>query len=174
MKYNVKRHAVVQPSDQSIRLIPLTQGKNAIVDAADYEWLMKTNWHARKDDKTGAFYAETNIYVGNGKCDRGYMARFILDLGLSELADHVNGNTLDNRRCNLRASTKAQNRFNSKKPSCNSSGYKWVTKRYSGWAARVTFRGVLHELGTYATPLEAHEVAYDAAKRFHGEFARPV
>lgn len=38
-KHRVVREPVVQPLDQSYRLIPLTKGKVAIVDATDYEWL---------------------------------------------------------------------------------------------------------------------------------------
>jgi hypothetical protein len=37
MKFSVKRHAVTQPLESSYRLLPLTRGQNAIVDAADYE-----------------------------------------------------------------------------------------------------------------------------------------
>ena len=46
-KLRVKRHAVTQPLDQSYRLIPLTQGQNAIVDVEDFEWLDQWNWCAQ-------------------------------------------------------------------------------------------------------------------------------
>lgn len=37
--FRKKRHEVIQPIDTEYRLIPLTQGQVAVVDAADYEWL---------------------------------------------------------------------------------------------------------------------------------------
>lgn len=39
LKRRVFRHDVEQPQDQSIRLIALTQERNATVDAADFDWL---------------------------------------------------------------------------------------------------------------------------------------
>lgn len=44
MKRHVKRHEVVQPLNESYRLIPLTQGQNAIVDVNDFGRLSKWNW----------------------------------------------------------------------------------------------------------------------------------
>ena len=44
MKIPVERHAVQQPADESVKLIPLTKGLNAIVDAHNYDWLMQWNW----------------------------------------------------------------------------------------------------------------------------------
>jgi hypothetical protein len=44
-KRRVKRHPVTQPADKPYRFIPLTQGKNAIVDAEDFEWLSKNDSH---------------------------------------------------------------------------------------------------------------------------------
>jgi hypothetical protein len=58
MKKPVKRHEVTQPLDQSYRLIPLTQGKNTIVDATDFQWLSKWNWCAHYAPTTKTFYAE--------------------------------------------------------------------------------------------------------------------
>lgn len=45
-KNRVKRHAVTQPLDKPYRLIPLTQGKNAIVDLENFSWLSQWNWCA--------------------------------------------------------------------------------------------------------------------------------
>ena len=45
-KYNKIRPLIEQPDDPTIRYIPLTRSKYAIVNASDYEWLMQWNWFA--------------------------------------------------------------------------------------------------------------------------------
>ena len=60
-KRSVKRHSVTQPSDTSYRLIPLTQGQNAIVDAEDFHRISKYHWLATKV-RDGNFYAKRLRY----------------------------------------------------------------------------------------------------------------
>ena len=113
-KRRVRRHEVVQPQDQSIRLIPLTQGQNAVVDAADYEWLNQWNWHAHWFESSKTFYAGRNISASEGR-PMGVvtMHRELLQDGSNLDTDHRNGNGLDNRRSNLRICTRSQNCQNS-------------------------------------------------------------
>src|ERR1700679_2349398 len=128
MFQRVKRHAVVQPEDQSIRLIPLTQGKNAIVDAADYEWL--TQWHWSASRNGDHFYAQRSEKEKNG-LDNWYsipMSRAILSAPKHYQVDHINHNTLDNRRCNLRLATPAENAKNRERQKRCKSQWKGVVK----------------------------------------------
>jgi hypothetical protein len=88
--------------------------------------------------------------------------------------DHINGNTLDNRRENLRSVTHAQNLMNQKLSRANKSGFKGVSMdRSSGkWRAHITKDGIVRQLGYFPTPELAHEAYCTAAAIFHGEFAR--
>ena len=127
MKYRVKRHEVVQPLDQSYRLIPLTKGQNAIVDKEDYDFLNQWSWFASFDKKT--CYAARRRIV-DGRAEKIYMHRVIL--GLTDLmADHKNHNTLDNRRCNLRPATAYLNALNNLRNFRKKRVYKDVTDDYS-------------------------------------------
>ena len=103
--------------------IELTQGKRAIVDDADYQYLSKYNWSY--DDG----YASRGIRM-NGKRKIILMHRFLMGLyfGDKRVVDHINHNTLDNRRENLRICTKAENRRNSRKSKNNTSSFKGVFK----------------------------------------------
>lgn len=166
MKLNVKRHVVVQPLDKSIRLIPLTQGQNAIVNASRYEFLMQWNWYAVWNIYTRTYYAVRVV---------GDKAVFMHNAVMGKtgvLHDHRNKNTLDNRMENLRECTVSQNGANRDKQVRNTTGYKGVFKNHSKWIARITVMNKRFHLGNFSNK-ESAARAYDAAALVHfGEFAR--
>lgn len=95
-------------------------------------------------------------------------------LNKSEEVDHINGNTLDNRRGNLRLANRFQNAKNRRRDRDSSSGYKGVRfhKASQKWDARITSDGRQIFLGVFDTPEAAHEAYCEAARMYHGEFAR--
>jgi hypothetical protein len=144
--------------------IPLNKGKVALVTASDYELLSTFRWRALRVRHT--WYAVT---VTDGKREM-YMHDFILQADSGQQVDHINGDGLDNRRCNLRPTTHALNQAN-KRQVWSASKYKGVTRRGNRWRAYITVAGRFLSLGTFATPEDAAR-AYDAAARQHfGEFA---
>lgn len=154
-------------SPDNTKLIPLTQGKHAIVDAADYEWLAQWKWSADKARDT--YYARTRI---NGHHMR--LHRLLLGDPKSMQIDHINGNPLDNRRCNLRICLNKENSRNCKKRGNRSSKYKGVSwwKRNSCWRVQITVDYVNYHIGYFPTEITAAK-AYNAAALEHfGEFAR--
>jgi len=90
----------------------------------------------------------------------------------SEIVDHKDGNPLNNRRDNLRLATKVDNQRNSRKPKNNTSGYKGVYKHAGRWVAMIRTNENKKHLGRFDTPEEAYEAYCEAAKKYHGEFAR--
>jgi len=162
------RPEVVQPSDQSIRYIPLTQGKVAIVDAADYEWLSRFTWCATRNSK--AFYAVRRKSDGSGCI---WMHRAIANPPDTHDVDHQDGNGLNNRRSNLRIATRAENLRNSRRRSSNTSGYKGVSWSAAAnkWMARITVDGKNIYLGVFVDIEDAKKVYNDAALNFHKDFA---
>ena len=88
--------------------------------------------------------------------------------------DHINGVRTDNRLCNLREATHAENSRNSGIPR-GESGVRGVRmdKRWrKKWQARITVAGVAKSLGYYETKEEAIAARLAAAKKYHGDFAR--
>ena len=89
--------------------------------------------------------------------------------------DHVNGDTLDNRKSNLRVCTRADNKRSRPKQSNNTLGYKGVFKTKNGhlrFGARIGNGRSKHQyLGSFNTIEEAARAYDQAAKEKHGEFA---
>lgn len=82
--------------------------------------------------------------------------------------DHINGNTLDVRKLNLRLVSNQQNSFNSV---AKGSLVKGVSAHGKGYRARITYNGVEIHLGTYKTIEEAEAKYKLAADRYFGDFA---
>jgi hypothetical protein len=149
------------------KAIPLTKGKVAIVDDADFEWLNQFKWCAAKSG---------NSYYPVRRCrqDGKYVTMFMHYLLCGKRADHINGNGCDNRRGNLRPATPQQNVFNQKLRVTSTSGFKGVTwnKRYGKWQAQIGHNGKNKHIGLFVN-LEEAARAYDAkARELFGEFAR--
>ncbi len=167
---------MTSPSALLYREIPLTKGQVAIVDASDYEWLTRWSWQAAFSATANTYYAVSCQRV-EGKNASFRMHRMILGLehGDKRQGDHINLDTLDNRRSNLRIASVAQNCQNRGIRSNKVSQFKGVCYEPRGlkhWVARIRLEGRLIHLGLFLTPELAHAAYCEAAKRLHGEFAR--
>jgi hypothetical protein len=147
------------------REVPLTQGYVALVDDEDYDAVMRAGrWQLSA--------CGDHLYAGHA-FKQGSIRLHTFLTGWS-LIDHVNGDGLDNRRCNLRPATQAQNNANMRRPRDNTSGYKGVNlyKRTGRWRATLTHQRRARHLGYYATAEEAARVYDAAASALWGEYAR--
>lgn len=154
--------------------IILTKGKVAIVDNNDYRRLSKLSWYASKE-KNGLWYAKAYIKIKKKKYFAVRMHRFILKLNISDKRqiDHINHNGLDNRRCNLRIGTNAQNSMNRRKSKGYTSRFKGVfwNKNRSKWVASIWLNYKCYYLGCYDDEVEAAKEYNRKAKRFFRKFA---
>jgi len=155
------------------RQIPLTRGRHAIVDDADYEWLSQWKWTLLTTMPTVGKH-EYSYAARQHPCGKlVLMHRAILRAPESKCVDHMNGNRLDNRRSNLRLASHSENMANRKKHKNNTSGYMgvWQRKSSGNWRVELRFENKRHCGGTYATPEEAARAYDELARRIHGEFA---
>jgi hypothetical protein len=134
-----------------MRLIPLTQGKFAIIDDEDFEEISKYKWFALHQRNT--WYARRSI----SKKNKESMHRFILKPELDLEVDHINGNGLDNRRSNIRIVTRRQNAQNKhilkRSPLLGVS----LDSRCGLWQSKICIHGKSTFLGSYGTQEEANE-----------------
>jgi hypothetical protein len=157
------RHTPHQPADPEIRYIGLTHGKVATVDAADYPWLSQYPWSAKRlGRKWYACWRRGRRTI--------FMHRLIMQPGPGLVVDHIDGNGLNNRRCNLRVCTAAQNRANSR-PCGGSSGYVGVYPKGNKWRAGITCRGEHYYLGLFDDEVAAAKARDRKAYELHGVHA---
>lgn len=178
---NLIAQATLPPST-SYRIIALTQGQYTIVDAEDYERLIKFSWHAEWNSHTQSYYAKRSQNHGKNADGKTIIKTYRIQneiMGKAPdgmLVDHVvRGETLDNRKSNLRFATPAQNNQNRKLQKNNTSGYKGVSwHKYVGmWSVNIMYKNKLRNLGYFPKDqiVQAHECYCKAATELFGEFA---
>jgi hypothetical protein len=92
----------------------------------------------------------------------------------SQTIDHINSDPSDNRFCNLREASHAENCQNRRRRVTNKSGIKGVSwcNTNRRWVAVISVGGRQKYLGLHQTKERAAEVYAEAARAYHGQFAR--
>ena len=144
--------------------IKLSRGKFALVDDEDFEQLNKFKWFANKTNNN--YYA-----ARKSKGRQIYMHREIINS--NKLIDHIDGDTLNNCRANLRECTIAENIRNQKIRSTNTSGFKGVSfyKNRNKYAARIMYNYNARFIGLFFTAEGAARAYNQRAKELFGEYA---
>lgn len=155
--------------------ITLTRRQSCVIDDIDAD-LADFKWFAHPSGD--------NFYARRSKDENPHrhmiLHRIVLEriLGRSltkkELVDHIDGNTLNNRRSNLRLASASQNSKNRKRQKNNHSGYKGVSWHAKNrcWCAYIHVDKKSHYLGSFADPVSAHKAYKQAAIKYFGEFVR--
>jgi hypothetical protein len=164
-----------------------THGRVVVLyDAEDEEKILAHRWRVRSSRDGRDLYIQTTIphpdgewyYPPSGIRQRRQTSlqlhRLIMNTPKGMQTDHISGDTLDNRKENLRVATSAENSRNRGKSRTNTSGFKGVTyvkkkkhminERSKPWKARIRHNGKLIHLGMFATPEEAGKAYDDKAK----------
>lgn len=140
-----------------------------LVDDEDVGRVLQHSWYLEKSNYHSYFRSRIN-----GKLIR--LHRFIINPKPDEQVDHINGNTFDNRKSNLRVCTARQNSRNMKKHVDNHSGFKGVYFRpkqpKKPWAVYIKTEISTKYLGSYPTKEQAAEAYNKAAIELYGEYAK--
>lgn len=147
---------------ESFELVAITRGYVVKVDLEDAKAVRELKWHAH--------LSKVGVYARNNTVGR--MHRWLSGAQPGECVDHINGDTLDNRRENLRLVTYSQNEANKRKRRDSQWRYKGVEKVWNRWRAVIEHAGKRTRSGSFGSQLEA-ALAYDEmAISIHGEHAR--
>ena len=168
--------------------IGLTRGYVAFVDDDDYDCISSHKWHVYRICTGNKEYVYPRTTLSKTHSD-GYkwkrevlMHRFIMSAAPDQIVDHVNGNTLDCRRDNLRICTSAENSWNAHKSKLINgkptiSEYKGLRfdprNKTNPWTAHISVNKKRIYLGKFKTEEEA-ALMYDVGSFiYHGKFGKP-
>lgn len=138
---------------------------HVLIDREDFEKINRYSWSINTP-KRGRLYVRSSHHV--------LLHRFIMDAPAGKEVDHINGNLLDNRKKNLRVCERCDNVKNRSVNKNSSSGLRGVywDAESGKWAAAISFNKKRIKIGRYATKVQAARAYNEAAKKYHGEFAR--
>lgn len=156
-------------------IIPLNRGYSTLVDDDESD-LTALSWHVhmRSDNPYVRYSHREGEVIHHFTLHRVILERMVArPLLRAEFVDHINGDTLNNCRSNLRLATNAENVRNAPQRVNNKSGYKGVCwhKATKKWMAQIGVNYQNRILGYFDDPAEAHEAYCKAARELHGEFA---
>ena len=169
-----------------MKKIKLTQGKYALVDNEDFKKINKYKWYAAYQPTSRNYSAVRAKWSRTKKRNQTiYMHRIIINAPKYMSVDHIDHNSLDNQKNNLRICTTRDNNRNVVRRKDNKSGYKGVWKKdeylpktnkdrkisRKVWISKIGINGRQIPLGLFFSPIDAAKAYNKAAKKYFGEFA---
>ncbi|MEC0237798.1 HNH endonuclease [Paenibacillus kribbensis] len=141
-----------------------------LIDTSDLEKAMTfpNRWSANLMRNTKTYYVVGDLRLEGDIRKKWLLHRVLTDAPDGLVVDHINHNTLDNRKSNLRVLTNAQNFQNMNGPYKNTkSGIRGVCwhKAARKWYASIKINGKCKYLGVYDDIEEAEAVAKEARKK---------
>jgi len=150
--------------------IRLTQGYLTLVDDEDFEYLSQWKWYAIRTGRN--MYATRNESSLQKKTI--YMHREIIgNIENGFGVDHIDHNSLNNQRSNLRVASRAENLRNSRSGIGSSSKYIGVSfyKMYRKWRAQIMVNGKNKHIGYFESEIDAAKARDKSAIIHHKDFA---
>lgn len=166
----MKNRYEVRGDDTAI-FLTLNNGKvlETLILSKDFEKINKHpgTWHAHYNPSTDSYYVDSNEY-STGKQKYIRLHRLLLNAPRGLDVDHIDHNTLNNRRNNLRLATRSQNQQNMPLLQNSKSGIRGVTwnKVNKKWWLRVHIDGKRTSLGLFNALEEAKKAAIIARAKY--------
>lgn len=155
--------------------LPLTKDRFTTIDLTDDD-LSVFNWYCLM--REGKPYARRDTTSGGERVSH-YIHRIVLERTIErvmvkgEVVDHIDGDSLNNSRSNLRIATVSQNCRNRRISTRNSTGLKGAMRcSKGGYSSSICLDGKSVRLGYFKTVEDAHNAYCEAVKKYYGEFGR--
>ena len=151
----------------------IIHGFSVVIDDEDKNAISNYNWQVN-DYSSERIYFYVYKRENQNKRKKIYLHRFIMKAVGGNIVDHINGNTLDCRKINMRITDRTGNARNSRIGKNNISGYKGVSwaKNARKWRVRIMFENKYKHIGYFETKEEAYSSYCESSKKYHGEFGR--
>jgi len=151
-------------SNKKTKKIPLTQGKFALVDAEDYERLMKYNWQTMYDDGRWRACRPSNKTI--------YMAHEIMGSPRGAELMYKNHDGLDCRKANLQIASHSEVIQHKRLSKNKTSKYKGVSWYKQGkWRSQINKDGKIYFLGYFDDEEDAAQRYDEKALELYGDTA---
>ena len=147
--------------------------RNVFIDGEDFDKIKGYKWCLQVRNNTNTLVVATNIKNGSRQ-KQLRITDIIMNRQKGQVVDHINHNTLDNRKENLRLCTQSENLKNSSRHKDNaSSKYKgvYLDKKSGSFYSRISFNYKRINLGSFKTEVDAAEAYNIASLKYYGEFA---
>lgn len=158
--------------DGDLAFIPLSQGREAVIDAADVPLVDGRNWHAVLN--RNVYYARScGSRAGGARRRMIPLHRLLMAPPDGVLVDHIDGDGLNCRRSNLRLATIAENTRNQRLSVANTSGHRGVVwdKSFQKWKVSIGVSGRTVHLGRFENLEDAAARRADAEAKYHDAFS---
>lgn len=164
-----------------------------IIDSIFYvvDGVLYFKWRSLDMFKTESAFIRWNKLFSNKPCGSlsgGYLKTkalgrsflnhrviYFIETGIQpKTIDHIDGNTLNNKICNLRNLDRSRNGMNCKKSALNTSGRKGVYfhKSIGKYTASITVSKKLKHIGSFETFEEAEKARSEAEMKYYGKYSR--
>lgn len=157
--------------------IKVTRNKFVLVDDEDFEKLNSFTWYCETHGRTfRSFMVKEKKINGIRKRKKIFMHRVILNAKKGQIIDHIDGDSLNNQKSNLRFCSHSQNIMNGPSRLGSTSRFLGVSKRQFKnslkWKAQIQQNGKNYHIGVYDSEKEAALIYNVAASFAFREFAR--
>jgi hypothetical protein len=153
-----------------VKVLYTKKREPVLIDDDVYEKICLDSWFITKNRNGRTGYAAKSIWTTGGN-KRVYLHRLIAEADDGSVVDHINGNTLDNRRENLRVVDASINEQN-KKPYGESDLKGVHFNKYAGkWQSKITKDGKQRHLGYFESKEDAARMYNFWALDLYGENA---
>lgn len=150
-----------------MKKLAITRGLETLLDDDDAELFSRIKMSAVGRPEHG-YYA---CFQHGRKLIKVHRFLMGVDEDPTAVVDHINGNTLDNQRDNLRLVTRQQNTHNSRPRQTKSCAYKGVYFARGKYRTRISYKGKRLSAGSFDLAEDAAKAYDKKAKELFGEYA---